>query len=291
MLTDLGGMSARIAWSFMVCTTALSLSYGQSENTQLPETQKSADEIARELANPNAALGLFLFAYDQTWYQGSLPEAGDQTSSKLVIQPSLPYPIEPGVNVFFRPLIPVFFQQPVYSANGFENKGFNLGDISLDAAIGKSWKSGFVGVAGVFASFPTATEDVLSANQTILGPEALAAFVGKWGAAGVLFSQGWGLTSDADKRVSSFGGQYFVIINLGNAWQFNAQPVFSYNWNGSAGNRLALPIPLGVKKTIIIGNTPVNFGLQYWYYVATPDNFGSRHLIRFSVIPVLPLPW
>lgn len=291
MLTDLGGMSARIAWSFMVCTTALSLSYGQSENTQLPETQKSADEIARELANPNAALGLFLFAYDQTWYQGSLPEAGDQTSSKLVIQPSLPYPIEPGVNVFFRPLIPVFFQQPVYSANGFENKGFNLGDISLDAAIGKSWKSGFVGVAGVFASFPTATEDVLSANQTILGPEALAAFVGKWGAAGVLFSQGWGLTSDADKRVSSLGGQYFVIINLGNAWQFNAQPVFSYNWNGSAGNRLALPIPLGVKKTIIIGDTPVNVGLQYWYYVATPDNFGSRHLIRFSVIPVLPLPW
>lgn len=275
-----------ILWLVAASLAVPSPCLGQAERFQ-----KSADDIARELANPNATLGGLIFNFDQTWYDGELPDARDQRGTKLAFQPSLPYSVAEGVNVFLRPLVPVYFSQPVYGETGFEQKGFNLGDISTDAVLGKTWQSGLVTMVGVFASFPTATDDALSANQTILGPEAVVGYGGHWGFVGVLISQGWGLASDATQRASSMGGQYFLVLNLGKGWQFNSQPLFSYNWKASEGNRLTLPIPLGVKKTLTVGSTYVNLTLQYFYYAVAPDNFGPKHQIRFVVTPIVKLPW
>lgn len=263
-------------------------SYSQEQEEKL---QQSADEVARELANPNATRGSMNFNYDHIWYDGDLPDASKQSADKLVFQPSLPYPIEKGVNFFLRPLIPIYFKQPVNGPNGFENIGFNLGDISADAAVGKSWQSGLIGIVGVFSSFPTATDDRLSANQTIIGPEGLIGYVGNFGFVGLLLNQGWGLAGEGKQSVSSLGGQYFITINLGDAWQFSAQPVWSYNWKAPEGSKLTLPIPVGINKTIVFGKMPIKFGLQYWYYIASPENFGPKNQIRFSVSPVIPLPW
>ena len=43
-------------------------------------------------------------------------------------------------------------------------------------------------------------------------------------------------------------------------------------------------------KTVINGR-PWKFGLQYWHYVKSPDVFGPDFQIRFSVSPVVKLPW
>lgn len=280
---------SRLLFFVMANLLMLSVSLGQKEESK--PTTKTADDIARELANPNATLGGLIINIDQTWYDGNLPDAGNQWGTKLAFQPSLPYSLAPGVNIFVRPLIPVYFKQPVYGENGFEQKGLNLGDISMDVALGKTWKSGWVTMIGVFSSFPSATYDALSANQVILGPEAVLGYGGHWGFIGVLVTQGWGLTSDDDKRASSLGGQYFMVINLGKGWQFNCQPVFSYNWKASDGNRLTLPAPLGIKKTVTLGHTFVNLTLQYFYYAVAPDNFGPKHQIRFVITPIVKLPW
>jgi len=62
--------------------------------------ERSADEIAAELANPNTVLGSMNFNLDYTTYKGNLPGASDQSALRLTFQPSLPYPIEKGVNFF-----------------------------------------------------------------------------------------------------------------------------------------------------------------------------------------------
>ena len=52
-----------------------------------------------------------------------------------------------------------------------------------------------------------------------------------------------------------------------------------------------MPIGIGVAKTAIFGKTPWKFALQYWHYLESPDSFGPDYQVRFSVTPVIPLPW
>lgn len=59
----------------------------------------------------------------------------------------------------------------VPTARGFEDAGFNLGEIGFDAAIGNSFSNGLVLVGGVVGTMPTATDDDLGRDQWLLGPE------------------------------------------------------------------------------------------------------------------------
>jgi hypothetical protein len=252
---------------------------------------RSAEEVAAELANPNTALGVLGFPFDFVRYGGDLNGASDESGYKINFQPSLPVPIGEGVNFFARPLIPFALSQPVPTGTGFESKA-GLGDISFDAAVGKTFKSGVIAVGGVVGSLPTATDDALGTGQFLLGPEALIGWVQKWGALGALVTQSWRVAGgDDEEHANITGGQYFYTFNLRNAWQISAQPTWSYNHKASEGNRLALPVGVGVSKTVIAGATPWKFSLQYWYYVASPDLFGPVHQVRLQVAAVVPLPW
>ena len=274
------------------------------------EKEATSEEIAKELANPNTVLGTLAFQFDYLNYQGDLNNANSQNGFALNFQPSLPIPLGEGVNLFVRPNIPIYFSQPVFGVNGFEKKGFNLGNISADVAIGKTFPSKTIGLVGMFGSFRTATDDALKSNYTLLGPEIMVAQLFKWGAIGVMVNHAWSVNSldaDADsftilvdkiwietsggETASITSGQYFYVINLKNAWQITGQPTWSYNHNASKGNKLTLPIGTGVNKVKKFGKLPVKISLQYWYYVASPDAFGPQHQIRLQIAPVIPLPW
>jgi hypothetical protein len=259
------------------------------------ETKKSADEIAKELANPNTVLGTLNFNFDYINYQGDLPNAGSQNSFTLGFQPVLPIPLSETVNLFVRPNIPLYLTQPTYGANGFENQGVNLGNISADIAIGKTFPSKTVGVIGVFGSFRTATNDALRSNYTLLGPEIAVGQIFKWGVVGLLVSHAWSVNSiDAaagGESASITSGQYFYTINLKNGWQIAGSPTYSYNHKAAKGNKLTLPVGGGASKVVRFGKLPIKFNMQYWYYVASPDAFGPQHQIRLTISPVVPLPW
>jgi len=40
-----------------------------------------------------------------------------------------------------------------------------------------------------------------------------------------------------------------------------------------------------------VSSEPWQFGLEYHYYVESPDQFGPDWQIQFSVSPVVKLPW
>ena len=262
---------------------------------------KSADDIARELSDPNTTLASLSFPIDFVSYTGSAPGATDQSAWKISFQPSFPYPLSDSTNFFLRPLIPVYFDQPVpvvggesVSAGGntdFSSTGLQLGDIGFDAAIGKTFGNGVLMLGGVVGTLPTATDDRVGLDQYLLGPEFLLARVAKWGAVGLLLTHQWDVAGDNSFDTSITGGQYFYTINLKNAWQVQAQPTFSYNHEAESGNRLTLPVGIGLSKTVVLGKTPWKFGVQYWHYVEQPDAFGPDFQIRFNITPVVPLPW
>lgn len=254
--------------------------------------ETSAQEVADRLANPNTTLAQLFFILDYITYGGDLPDANDKDAWRLSFQPSIPYPIAKGTNFFLRPLIPFIIDQPVpASAEGFNDKKVHLGDIGLDAAIGKSFASGLVLIGGVAGTLPTATDDDLGLDQWLLGPEAFFGWKFKWGFLGVLATHQWDIAGDDKPSTSITAGQYFFTFNLKNAWQIQAQPTWSYNHEADSDDKLTFPIGIGVAKTTIIGKTPWKFRLQYWNFIESPDAFGPEHQIRFEVAPVVPLPW
>ena len=275
-------------------------------NAQEQEEPKSAAELAKELANPNTTLGTMAFPIDFVMYNGDLPNASSQNSTSINFQPSLPVPLAKGVNLFIRPFIPLILSQPYYGENGFEQKGINLGNISADVAVGKTWPSKTITILGVFAGFPTATDKDIRTSEVTIGPELMVAQLFNWGAIGVMVNHAWGLSGKTDDEVdgddfyimeniprhaSITAGQYFYVVNLKNAWQITGQPTWAYNHNADKGSKFTFPVGTGVNKVMKLGKLPIKFTFQYWYYVAAPEAFGPQHQFRFQIAPVVPLPW
>lgn len=286
---------------FFLLFLLVQLSYAQTE-----EAPKSNDELAKELANPNATLGTMAFQFDFMSYAGSLPNAGSQSSTIVNFQPSLPIPMGSGVNLFVRPNIPIILSQPAFVDSGFEQQGINLGNISADVAFGKTWPSKTITILGAFASFRTATDVELRSSETTLGPEVMVAQLFSWGAIGAMVNHAWGvsgipnedgsddefsITSNTPRHASITAGQYFYVINLKNAWQITGQPTWSYNHDAESGSRLTFPIGTGVNKVVSLGKLPVKISMQYWYYAAQNETFGPQQQIRLQFAPVVPLPW
>ena len=280
-------------------------------NAQEEEQEKSSADLAKELANPNATVGQMLFPIDLIGYNGDLNNASGQNASVISFQPSLPIPLSEGINLYVRPLIPMYISQPTITANGFEQKS-GLGNISADVAIGKTWPSKWITLVGVFGGFKTASDEALRASHTTLGPELMIAKLTSFGAVGFMISHAWsvGDSKDADPTsstilsdafwstsgsasndVSITAGQYFYTINLEKGWQIAASPTYAYNHNAGDGNKLTLPLGTGIQKVILAGKMPIRLGAQYWYYVASTDTFGPQHQFRLTIAPVVPLPW
>jgi len=252
----------------------------------------SKDEIAREMANPNTVLGQLEFNNDYTVFKGSLPDADDQSAFTTTFQPILPYPLAKNVNFYARPAIPVIWNQDVPTATGYESKGADLGNISYDLAIGKSFENGWVVAPGVAGSIPTATDDALGKDQWTLGPEIIVGHVSKKLVAGMLLSHTWDVAGDDDEPQTNLtAGQYFYFFSLGDGWQITGTPTFAYDHEASSGDRWTLPIGIGLAKTTIIGKTPWKFAAEYWHYVEQADPFGPDWNIRIKITPVVPLPW
>ena len=240
------------------------------------------------------------FPLDYVAYEGDLPGADSQSAWKLSFQPSLPYSLSDEMNLFVRPLIPVFLDQPVpvvgdqgigTQAPNFNGTGLQLGDIGFDVAVGKSFSNGMLVLGGVVGTLPTATDDDVGLDQYLLGPEVMVAKVGSWGAIGGLLTHQWDVAGEDDFDTNLTAGQYFFTYNLKKGWQISMSPTFSYNHEADSGNKLTFPLGFGMSKTMIFGGTPWRFNLQYWHYIEKPDLFGPEFQIRFSVTPVVPLPW
>jgi hypothetical protein len=247
--------------------------------------ERDADEVARELSNPTAPVFSLTSFLDVTKYKGDLPGAGDQTAWTYSFQPPAPFELGGGLNFFVRPLIPFVLTSPKFTGAGFEGSGFNLGNISLDASLGKTFPSGLVLLGGTVWTLPTHTDEDLRANFA-LGPELAVGLMKPWGVALVLLTQSFDVSGD--DKTNTLGGQYVFAKGLGGGWQFVASPPFAYNWTTED---FTFPIGGGPFRTVFMGDMPVKVGGQFWYYLSQPDPFGPDWQLRLQFQPVLTRPW
>ena len=246
----------------------------------------SSDDIARELNNPNAPLAKLTLEYSTTTFDGNLPGADSQSSGLILFKPVFPFPIsEDGTrNLFVRPVLAYATKQPTFDASTgqFQSKS-GLGDMGFDVAIGQSYDSGLILIAGVQGTLPIGADD-LTGDQYRVGPEFIVADINSERVMAAFPSHQWDISGDGP-AYSTTGLELFYLRFLPGGWTVGTQPKMSYNWKTK---QATIPVNFTVRKVIKIGNTPVQLAAGFDYYVEKDDNFGSDFGFLFSITPVVP---
>jgi hypothetical protein len=212
----------------------------------------SADEIAAELANPNTAVASLTFKNQFRWFEGDLPDADNQSNYTLLFQPALPFVLEGGDKVIFRPAVPLIFDQPVpTSGGGFEGKS-GLGDIAFDLVYAPKRDDGVLFAYGVISSLPTATND-LGSDRWTLGPEVFVAKTYSKGLYGVFPSHQWDIAGSGDKDISLTTIQPLFTYLPGGGCNVGTAPSITYDWEAE---QWTVPLQLNFGKTVVLNGRP-----------------------------------
>jgi len=289
-------MASRLTYliAFLISCLCVTSAFGQDSKEATPG-KKSADEIAKELANPAGSLASLNFNLQYTEFTGDLRGADDQESTALTFQPVLPFPVgDKGRKFIFRPLFSLEFDQPVFDGD-FDSADPNLGDTSFDLVYAgtemTSKNDGFLWGIGLAGTVPTATDSDLAGNQWRFGPELFGGIIRKWGVVGALVANQFNAGGSNNTTYSVMTAQYFYAYGLGNGWQISSSPVLSYDWKADGDNHWTVPLGFGLAKTTSIGNHNWKFQFQIQKFVEQPDAFGPDWLVKFTITPVIENPF
>ena len=78
---------------------------------------------------------------------------------------------------------------------------------------------------------------------------------------------------------------------LPKAWSVGAGPSITYNHEAESGDRLTVPIGLGVTKTVRVGKLPMKLRAEVHYSIIRPESYGKAWNIRLQITPVIQSPF
>jgi hypothetical protein len=245
----------------------------------------SAAELAAELSNPNSSVATLTFKNQFRWFDGDLPDAGDQSNYTLLFQPGLPFVLDSGDKILWRPAIPLFVDQPVFDADtgGFGGET-GLGDIAFDLAYApKLSDSSIMFAYGVITSLPTATND-LGAGQWTLGPELLIGKLNPKWVLGLFPNHQWDVTGWTENTINITSIQAFYTYLPGGGWSVGTGPTITYDWESE---QWTVPLQVNTGKTVVWNGRPWKLSVEANYYVEKADAFGPEWMISFNIAPVV----
>jgi hypothetical protein len=248
------------------------------------------DEINRQLNNPIASIWSLALRDTYSILDGDAVESSTY-SNLLNFQPVLPIPIGEKLILINRPGIPLVTSPTFNIESGDVEHTTGLGDIVWPLMLGPGKASGFIWAVGPTFTFPTASNDALGKGKYQAGPAVLALYMNKKWVVGTLAQQWWSFAGDDDRpETSSLAAQYFIWRMLPNAWQVGMAPLALVDWKADSGNKVTLPVGLGVGKTFKLGKMPIKIIAEAEYTVVRPDNLGQHWNFVLQITPVFKNP-
>ena len=250
----------------IIATTTLSV-MAQTEGDGIIEPGE--DEIAemqRAVQNPVASLISLPFQNNTTFKFG--PQ--EEFLNVLNIQPVWPFGLSKKWNLITRTIFPIISQPGILPD---QDRITGLGPTVFSAFLSPSKPAKVIWGAGFALQIPTETDDRLGPGVWGLGPSVVVvAMPGNW-VVGGLVNNVWNLGGDTN--VNFFFSQLFANYNLSDGWYLVSAPIITANWEASSGNQWTVPMGGGGGKIFRIGSQPVNFNLQLYYNVVSPDFVGK----------------
>jgi len=225
-----------------------------------------AAELARKLANPVASLISVPLQYNYDEYGGA-NDGG--TSSRLVVQPVIPFSLNEDWNLITRTLIP-FVDQNDFPQDALNESGLSDTTASFFFSPKAPTAGGWIWGAGPVLLLPTATEDVLGTEKWGIGPTGVALKqTGPW-TVGLLAGQVWSVAGDDDRsNVSSTTLQPFVSYTTKTHTTFGAYTESAYNWEGE---QWSVPLIVQAAQLFKIGPQILQFAVGAKYWAESPDD-------------------
>lgn len=280
-------IAGRLAtWALVPILAPVGSAFAQETDRQIETATgtPSASELAAELSNPNTSVASLTFKLQYRQFEGDLPRADDQHGTMLLFQPSLPFVLDNGDKILWRPAVPVFIDQPAFDGDGgnFDANG-GLGDIAFDLAYAPKTGAGSLFALGLITSLPTATND-LGTDRWTLGPEILIGKITKKYVVGLFPNHQWDVGGSGNADINLTTIQAFYTYLPGGGWNVGSAPIMSYDWEGK---QWTFPLNVNAGKTVIFGGRPWKLSVELNYYVDKPDAIGPEWMLGFSVAPVV----
>ena len=234
----------------------------------------NADELAKKLANPIAAMISVPFQYN---YARTFNEDGHR--NLLNIQPVVPMSISKDWNLISRTIVPIIQQKDVQP----NNTQFGLGDTTQSFWFSpkEPTKSGLIWGVGPAALIPTGT-DGIGANTFALGPTVIVLKqAGPW-TYGMLFNQLWNVGGQAD--ISSMFIQPFLAKGLGKGRTLSVNAESTYDWNSK---KWTVPINVAYSKVSKWGKQMVSNQVGAGWYATSPSG-GPEWQLRYMMVLLFP---
>jgi hypothetical protein len=237
---------------------------------------ESNEDLAKAAQNPVAKLISVPFQNNFNFGVGP----NNAVQYVLNFQPVIPISLNEDWNLITRTILPTInLSSP---APGVRS-AFGLGDLNPTAFLSPAKPSKLIWGVGPTFTFPTATDPLLGAGKWSAGPAVVGLYMdGPW-VVGALLNNQWSFAGWGAKSVNQMLLQPFINYNLPHAWYLTTAPIMTADWKANDDNRWTVPVGGGIGKIVKLGRLPVNFQLQAFYNVVTPENVGADWQLRFQM--------
>ncbi len=243
--------------------------------------QDDAAELAKKLSNPVAALISFPLQLNPDLNFGP-DESGERVV--LNIQPVIPVSLNEKWNLISRIITPIVLVDDIFPGSG---SAFGLGDMTPTFFLSPKapTKRGVIWGAGPVFLLPTATDDLLGADQWGLGPSFLALKQQNGWTVGALVNHIERVGGD-DRlaEVSSSFVQPFVSKSYPSSLTITVNTESTYDWNQG---QWTVPLNLLMSTVSKWGKQLVQLGGGLRYYIETPEG-GPEWGVRLSLTYLWP---